>query len=158
MTFTRSTPSPASETVIMTVRCFSSGNNSMNISRYSFLLQFVGIPARTHLRLGRRQMQVGDQGCEVPVRGTTLFPWLGRAEDPATHPLPRPHEHPVRRQCLQLAVALAYTRPGPVFSQRNRSRPISSHCRSPGRGSWCPRLAPDVHQPRRPLVPLHHLQ
>src|ERR1035441_2793053 len=45
MTFTRSTPSPASETVIMTTRCFSSGNNSMNISRCSFLFQFVGTPA-----------------------------------------------------------------------------------------------------------------
>src|ERR1035437_2829695 len=44
MTFTRSTPSPTSETVIMTTRCFSSGTSSTNISRCSLLL-FVGIPA-----------------------------------------------------------------------------------------------------------------
>src|ERR1035438_7874226 len=60
MTFTRSTPSPASETVIMTTRCFSSGTSSMNISRCSFLLlQFVGIPdAHTRLRLGCRQFEL----------------------------------------------------------------------------------------------------
>src|ERR1035441_1188942 len=73
MTFTRSTPSPASETVIMTTRCFSSGNNSMNISRCSFLFQFYWDSRRTHLRLGRRQMELVIEAVRCRSEGRRYF-------------------------------------------------------------------------------------
>src|SRR6185295_10141546 len=67
MTFTRSSPSPTSETVITTTRCFSRGTNSMNISVAPSFFTLLGFPPHTPSGLGAAKMDVGGRGYEAPV-------------------------------------------------------------------------------------------